>query len=244
MESYVSFTRNIVQAKQPEDILTLEEIKYDQLSHPRAVMTIRRSNGLPYPFLVKTIVQLIERGNGQDPVTRQPFSDLTKQRAFLYNDCLRAFPNYQLNKMNAHNLYQRWVSTYQQDMDSKERDKVRLEAKCFLQAEDLMGIFNSFHGKGSMLNRVSAEAALENGQTWILRDSSVKDTEYDHAYTLTKRVGTQIEHFLIIHRIGDGFYFGAKGIMRGKSATDMAGWFSSYPTIIHLLEANVQLSFD
>jgi len=80
-----------------EDIITTQEFNYDENSHPRSVMTIRRDNNIPYPYFTQSVIDIIQKGDGKDPITRKPFDDLTIQRAFLYQECMEKFPNYSLD---------------------------------------------------------------------------------------------------------------------------------------------------
>jgi hypothetical protein len=240
MNVYSSFTESRT-TEEATDVVTLEEFKYGEHAHPRAVITIRRTNGVPYPFMVSTVMNIINHGDGKDPSTRVPFTVMDRRRALLYNRALTEFPDYTRDGLNTTDLYERWVSIHKPDCEL-DKEKVRLEAQCFLQPEDLIGIFNNFHGSGSMLNRQEAVNALTENTTWILRKSSIQDTQYDKAYALTRIVNGDVRHYAIIHRLGEGFYFNAYGISRGDLAsnqiTDHHGF---YPTIIDLLEDNVQL---
>jgi hypothetical protein len=237
MEEYTGITRQLT-IQHPEDDITAEEFKYDQNSHPRSVMTLRRSNGVPYPYLVNTVVKIITIGDGCDPYTRRPLSQLVRDRAILFSRCLKEFPNYKLTPEKISDLYNRWISCDREDR------LLELEAQCFLQAEDLISIFQSFSGKGSLNNRQEAEKFLaDSGKTWVLRHSSLKDTEYDKAYALTQRVegsgqagsdtGSYV-HTGIVHRVGEGFLSGVR-IYRGESVDSLRHYNASFPTIVHLL---------
>jgi hypothetical protein len=239
MQEYIQFEQHIAK-EEKEDIVTAEEFPTNNNAHPRSVMLVRRTNGLPYPFLTSTVIDIIIKGNGCDPVTRQPFSELTKQRARLYYDCLQEFPAMKISDLNAENLYKRWIGTHKSSSVMDEIvEKTRLEAQCFLQIEDLMGLFRSFNGKGAISNRNSATAFLTStGHTWVLRDCSLRDTKYDKAYVLTFRNGREFEHVPIVHRIGEGFFYDVN-LPRQSSVGGDFSYHESYPTVISLLEEEI-----
>ena len=238
MDTYSSITQDIAR-QETMDPVTWEDFKTDEKAHPRAVMTIRRSNGVPYPYLVSTVMRLIRAGQ-PEPVTRAPFSAITKKRAELYSECMQVFPDYTLEDLDTVDLFRRWQETFNpfSQLSEEQKEHTRLEARCFLQAEDLLTIFKKYQGKGSNENRAKAMDDVAQGYRWILRNSSVRDTEYEKAYALTRNEG-RVCHYLIIHKIGDGFYYNVKNIGRGESAGKFficRPDFAVYPTIIQLLE--------
>jgi hypothetical protein len=241
MQEYAKIARKAT-IEQPEDIITAEEFKYDENAHPRSVMTLRRSNGIPYPYLVQTIIRIIIDGDNRDPVTRCQLSQLTRQRAILFSRCVHEFPDYRLDPTKTVDLYNRWINSYKPEctLSPTEKSRLQLEAQCFLQAEDLMDIFQSFSGKGSLDNRDASEQFLiDSGKKWVLRHSSLKDTEYNKAYALTQIAESgYFTHVAIVHRVGEGF-FSHVALNRGDSTADSFDYFGSYPTIIHLLMAEV-----
>lgn len=239
MEAYIQFMETSIE-KQPTDPITLEDFKYSEKDHPRSIINIRRSNEIPYPYSVPTMTAMISRGQLYDPVTREPLSELAIKRIALYNESLQMFPSYSLD---THDLYQRWLLCRRPDikLSPKQIDCIRLEAYCFLQAENLLGLFQTFAGKGSMLNRQEAEKYLrETGKKWILRTSSLIDTEYNKGYCLSIIKDDRIHHNAIVHKIGDGFYFNV-GIERGQKIENVFTYEKAYPTIIHLLEDQIEL---
>jgi hypothetical protein len=226
MEIYVDMTKKKA-TEEKEDPISAEEL---DTSHPRAVMMLRRSNHVPYPYNTESLYALLTKGDGTDPFTRIPFHDLTRQRIIMYKESLRLFPNYVLDVKN---LYERWVR-------NKDDQKVSLEAKVFLQAEDLVGIFQTFSGKGSMQNREEAEKFLQDtGRTWVLRSSSLIDTEYNKGYTLTQKYMDTYSHAPIVHLIGKGFYYRVD-INRGETIQNTFTYVAEYPTIIDLLTARIR----
>lgn len=230
MELYVDLT-NMLSRNRVDDV-SLEEFKTE---HPRETILIRRSNNIPYPMSVKTAYFILESGDRKDPITREYFSDINIRRIMLYYRAFQQFPNYVLN---VNNLYERWNNTYlyPDDYTYEEKLKIRFEAKCFLQPEDLTALFESFYGDGSFDNRESAIQYLQNSnKNWILRKSSIKDTEFDKAYVLSKKISGDIYHIPIVHKIGDGFYYNVK-IIRGNYANVFENYTDVFPTIIHLLE--------
>jgi hypothetical protein len=228
MQTYSSMTQDIA-IEQQFDPIMYEEFKVDENAHPRAVMTLRRNNNVPYPYMIGTVISLIDSGN-RDPFTRRPFSALAKRRARLYARCMDVFPDYKMKDLDSADLFRRWQELNQNPQGSQEeQDKLRLEAQCFLQPEDLLSIFKAYNGKGSTENRRLSLVDINQEHPWLLRNSSVVDTEYDKAYVLSWKKETDIYHRLIIHRIGEGFYYAVNGIPQG-------GYGGEYPTIIHLLE--------
>lgn len=235
MDAYADFTR--MNSVDETDPVTLEEVEYDENAHPRSVMTIRRANGRPYSYYVNTVLDIIDRGNGRDPITRENFSTNTIRRARLYKCCMVEFPNYKLKDLDVKDLYKRWWISYDDAlMSEKLKSRVRLEARCFLQAPDLKGMFESFSGAGSMDSRRTAEAVLNSENRWLIRDCSVQSTETSKAYALSSWCDGVCSHSLIVHRLGDGFYFRPSGIGRGDSADlPITGYADKFPTIIDLL---------
>ena len=226
IQDYITFNSSVAVENGGEDPITLEEMKS---SHPREIMTIRLSNNKNKAINTTTLKQILDRGLN-NPLTHEPFKNITKQRINLYHKSLEKFPNY---KLDVKNLYGRWLESF-----GKENKNVELEAQCFLQAEDLLTIFEKYNGKGNKTNRVLAEQDIIDGKRdWILRNSSVTDTKLNKAYALTHKINGKICSKLIIHKLGEGFYLEPKGILRGQSAGKKFETFKGvYPTIIHLLE--------
>lgn len=231
---------HLIAKDEKEDIITAEQFPTSDSTHPRSIMLIRRTNRIPYPYLVTTVMDLITKGNGCDPVTRQPFSLLTRQRAELYYKSLCEFPTMKMNELNTSELYHRWINTHKSGtVITDDVRRTRLEAECFLQIEDLLGIFESFHGKGSLLNRKSAEDFLTStNRRWVLRHCSIEDTQYDKAYGLSYRTEKDFFHMLIVHRIGEGFFYGVI-LARNTPVNKNLVYSRSYPTIITLLETEI-----
>lgn len=238
MNEYVSIGQTRVIAER-DDPITMEEFKYDENAHPRLVMMIRRSNGVPYPYHTTTVMELVNRGM-KDPFTQRYFSEITKERARLYLKSLEKFPTYTNRNLNTKEIMEKWLlMKVATSLTEEQKELIRLEAQCFLQPSDLLELFEAYDGKGSMNNRQKAENEITNGvRKWVLRNSSLTDTEYNKAYVLTYKKGDAIHNSLIIHRVGEGFYLGVSGITRNGSAGDrMESYTAVFPTIIHLLEA-------
>jgi hypothetical protein len=147
---------------------------------------------------------------------------------------MEKFPDIRLRDLDTKKIFLDW----EKDCSEKKYTfDIHLKAKVFLQTEDLLTIFQEFNGKGSMSNRASSEEYLEkNGKKWLIRNSSLIDTEYDKAYTLTIKQDTgEYTHSLIIHRIGEGVYYNATGV-RGCPISKVFDYHSSYPTMIDLIE--------
>jgi len=241
MQTYSSIGQSISR-EEKEDIISCEEFPSDENTHPRSVMFVRRTNDRPYPFFTSSIMSIINKGNSCDPVTRERFSNLVIERAKMYNQSLIYFPNYKLKNLNTKDLYLRWINTYKSEKAFTDDEilKIRLEANCFLQAEDLMGIFQTFNGKGSLKNRSnSVEFLSKTKRKWILRHSSLKDTEYNKAYVLTyTNLDDTFSHIVIVHKIGEGFFYNVK-INRQSSVESFLDYDKSYPTIINTLEKEI-----
>lgn len=250
MDVYSEFKAGMIIRTQAEDVLTLEPIRYDAKTHPSSVITVRRANSIPYPLSTTSVVDILEKGNGTDPITRIPFHPMVKERAYLYKKALERFPGYRNESLNTTELYKKWISTFLPDckLAEKEKEEIRLQARCFLQAEDLVGMFKNFAGQGSLSNREQAEKYLtENKQPWILRTCSLATSQYCSAYCLSRRTPSgAFMHVAILNRIGEGFYFSIRAdrgsrvfdqqMFSGKEGVD---YKRGYVTIIDLLEKEV-----
>lgn len=156
---------------------------------------------------------------------------------------IQSFPDVTGRNLDTSTLYDRWRSTYTLDYPVDQIDRTRLEAKCFLQPGDLKEIFNELCGS-DIGSRAVAEAFLdESDKTWLLRKGSVIDTEFEKAYVLSFKImdgsrdGDRYNHTLIVHCIGDCFYFGVTGIGRGESAgKQMEKFYGRYASIVSILE--------
>lgn len=241
MNAYMNLNRTLSMGK--IDPVSLQEFKQDVSTHPRSIMTIRRSHGKPCPISVQTMIDIIEHGNESDPITRRKFSSVEVERAYLYQKCIKTFPDYKMSDINPEKLYQKWIdSKIPGKFSQEEKTKISLEASCFLQPRDLVQIFHDFGSEVNMTRAKAKEYLKKNKNVgWLLRTSSVKDTEYEKAYTISYRLPTgQIVHVLIIHKIGEGFYWGVRGIHMGESAgKKFTGYTYIFPTIVSLLESTV-----
>jgi hypothetical protein len=264
MENYLSF--NFKQSmKQSDDGSTYsrDPISFDRLessdkenSHIRGTMSLRRSNGIPYYYNVDTVLDIINKGDGKDPFTRIPFSSLVKERAKLYKESKLLFPNYTYKNLNVKDLFERWKkyitsSENEQKENFEENRKLNIEAKCFLQAEDLTSIFRKYNGKENLENRPMSERELKNKKdgSWLIRNSSIKGNEHNKAYVFTYKSrynsldekgivvygNPKYTHILIVHKIGEGFFCNVE-LNRGVDITNDIKFGQSYPTIISLLE--------
>lgn len=250
MQLYVDFTNDIAMDAEIDPI-TMDTFEGKD-GHPRSVITLRGSNGVPRPYLTTTVKKMLDLGL-KDPFTRRPFTALIKSRVNLYLQSLKGFPEYTIGMLEQEtgNIFNKWIATYSDDckLSKMEIYKTRVLANCFLQAEDLAFLFSKYHGGGSMENRRLVINDLSDNMysdnmyskdrniSWILRKCSVVDTEYDKAYVISQKVGNRVRHLLIIHRIGEGFYFNVSGIGRGMPAnTPITSYESSHPTIIDILE--------
>lgn len=241
MNQYCAITRDISR-EQKDDFVTLQPLNFvlEENGHPRSTMTIRGSNNVPQAWNVSTIISILDQGNGRHPFTRQPIPLLHQSRARLYQKCINVFPDYKLETLDVNDLFQRFMDTYKEEckLTDEEKTKVRLEAQCFLQVEDLLTIFKEYAGKGKEENRRHSLIDLTKPDTpnWLLRNCSIQDTQYDKAYALSRlKDDGNTYHSLIIHRIGDGFYYNVDLDRNSMIPAQIPSYESSHPTIIHLL---------
>jgi hypothetical protein len=215
---------------------TVDSISMDNLSsHPRGIILVRRRNGIPYPYNIDTILSILKSKNPVDPFTRDPFNKLVIERAFLFKKSIDLFPEYKITPESSIDLFNRWKTA---KVSGFVDERLDIEAKCFLQISDLIGIFQKFSEPGSVLNREMAESYLSQREdgTMILRPSSVTDSEYIKAYAVSYKSGSIIKHSLVIHRIGEGFYIAKASPKRCTKAEDaVLDMESAFPTIIDLL---------
>jgi hypothetical protein len=229
MHAYTKLNNSLLEDEK-DDIITGEEIPTD---HPRKMMTIRLSNGVPFPYSTQTILDICSKGDGKDPQTRQPFDYVTRARASIYKRSTIFFPNYTLGVDNK-DLFQRWL-----DSRISQDDRTHVEASAFLQIEDIL--FQQFNGKGSLENRDEAEKYLknpDNTRKWLLRNSSLIDTQYNKGYVLSFLRNDELFHIPIVHKIGYGFCYNCR-VTRNAVLSDNFSYESDYPTIISLLENNI-----
>ena len=119
-----------------------------------------------------------------------------------------------------------------------------LKAQSLIQPSNIMDYFRSYNGKYNFNNRDECVKELLNkpNNSWILRNSSIKDTDIQKAYCLSFKKNDVIKHYLIIHKIGYGFYFGVK-ILRGKilKNNENFNYIKLYPSIIHLIQEQLSI---
>lgn len=235
MSEYLSF--NIHLANQ--DIL--DPISYDKIylldstSHPRSSMTLLRDNNKPYIYNVNTIINIIEIGNGCDPFTRKKYDEITIERAYLYKKCMDVFPDLKRDIIDYNEIYNEWIN------DVYHPFKL-LKAQCLLQPSNIINNFRSYNGKNNTNNRADCIRELTNkpNNSWILRNSSIKDTEIQKAYCLSIKKKDKIYHYLIIHKIGYGIYF---GVMCNSSKilddSEELNYSKMYPSIVHLIQEQI-----
>jgi len=189
------------------DVVESDEIKTDETMHPRAVITIRRANGIPYPYYVSTVSKILSNG-GLDPFTGKPFSEVTKQRVILYKKAIEMFPEYTVGNLNPKDIYTRWKG--RESLSGIDREKLEVEARAFLQVEDLDDYYRIFSDDNPLNLRKLAEEYLEGKEnnSWIIRNGSVKSTEYNKVYVLSHKRGEEYRHIIIMHCLGEGFICG------------------------------------
>jgi len=231
MNMYLATELNIAKEEGYEDPITLEKLSIlEESSHPRGSIAIRRKNSKPYFYNVKTIVRIIEDGDGKDPFTRQKFDKITMERAYMYYELLLKFPDLKKENINYKSIYNDW-------MTEPNNQNKRLKARCLLQPSDLQNMFREYNGKGCLQSRSKAILELKEKSvgSWILRNSSVKDTETIKCYCLTVKTANGFKHNLVVHKYGAGVYFSVV-FNRQEKITENFKYGKSYPNIIDLIE--------
>lgn len=193
------------------DPISYEQLKYrDKDDHPRHVILVRRSNGVPYPYKVTTIIKLIEHG-GIDPFTRKPFHPLICERANLFKKAVDEFPTLKITADYLVQLYHEWIDEYiLNTIPVTNNTPTMLQARSILQVKDICHMFFPLSGPGSLMNRATAEQMLSMSEkgTWLLRNSSIRGSKYTHIYVLSYvKKKHRVKHILIMHQIGLGFFY-------------------------------------
>lgn len=235
---YISIHQHIAQ-EEGKDPITWDELELlKENPHPRGMITIRRSNNKPYPYNVDSFIKLTET-QARDPFTRQPFRSVDIMRAKLYKECMEKFPNYDMTNRNLLEIFQRWKDTYSSEckLDTNTKYLYQLEARGFLQIEDVTNMFKEYFGKGSMENRQKACDELNDKPkgTWFLRNSSITGDEHNIAYVLSVKDVDIAGHYVIIHRIGAGFFVDV-AIGRGSSCVNDTQCEIILPCFIDVLD--------
>ena len=229
---YVNANDNLV-IENKEDPITYDDLKHP---HPRGIITLRRSNNKPYPMLVDSFLKLVKT-QSVDPFTRQKFKELDIQRALLYKACMDTFPKYDMSRRNCTKIFNRWKKTFTPDhkLDPTTLFCYKLEARGFLQPEDITHIFES-GDKSSSLNREKAEEKLKDQSvgSWLLRYSSLIDDEYNWSFVLSIKLIDKIKHYCIVHRLGEGFFL-ATAIRASKSSSVKP--YKGFSCFIDILES-------
>lgn len=251
MNTYTNSTTSIAYSNKV-DVLSKKDLTCLQLDHPRSSINIRDGDKFS-SFNLNTVASLLLQGK-PNPSTGQPFRKIDIERITMYIESCTIFPGYSLSSLDTRDLYNRWIQTFDKDLNLENPDvfesvkKTRLEARCFLQAEDLVEIFRAYCGKGSLDNRIKAQAELCDKPigSWLIRNTSLKETKYDKPMVITIHIGgeSQFMHKIIIHKIGQGFYLGTSNksdgtkVCRGDSAKDIIlDTVSAQPTIIDMIES-------
>ncbi len=230
MHMYMASAEIIALNESKEDPITFDTLNILKPSpHPRGSLSIRRDNDKPYFYNVGTIIQIIEQGDGKDPFTRQRFDDITQERAYLYYSLVQNFPDLTKEEMDCKQVYTEWMADHNHAMKL-------LKAQCLLQPSDLLDLFHAYDGKGSSANRRQAITEMRNKSvgSWILRNTSVKDTETCKGFCLTVKEITGIRHHLIVHKIGAGVYYAAV-LERKQEIPEQFRYTKVYPSIVHLI---------
>lgn len=229
MSMYMMDCVDIAMSRNSEDPITFEQLNIlKDSSHPRGSISICRDNNKPYFYNVETIIKIIENGDGKDPFTRKPFDSITKERAYLYYSITQKLPNLKKEELDFKTIYTDWLN------DKNDELKL-LKAQCLLQPSDLLDLFREYEGKGSKYNRKHSIIELKNKpkNSWILRNTSVIDTDIYKGYCLSVK-SDNIKHHLIVHKIGYGIYFGVE-LNRNQIIPENFSYDKIYPSIIHLI---------
>lgn len=234
MDYYTKFNQTIAKKEGEDDPISYEPLLLlKKNSHPRSSISIRRPNGTPYFYNTDTITQIINNGDKKDPFTRLPLNKPTLERARLYNLCLQKFPDLKTENIDTKQIYTDWIT------NPTNPDK-KLKAQCLLQPSDLVDIFKSYNGKGSSLNRLAAAHELKQKTvgSWLLRNSSVKDTDTKKGYCISVRTDNHtIKHYLIVHKLGCGIYWGVS-LDSSVEIPETFQYQKEYANIVDLLTEN------
>ncbi len=244
MSSYFTLIEKTSE-EQGNDIISLENLEYNIDSNPRSIVTVRKCNGDLQCYPIHILKQLIDNTN-KDPLTRKKFSYLTRKRVELYLRGIRTFPNHTFRNIDKKKLFEEWKNTYNPNciLTNREKKLKRLEAQCYLLAEDLTNVFKNFDGDGSIYNRKQAEDLIESRKTlWLIRPSSIESTKNNKVYVLSFvniYAENGVDHVLILHSFGEGFYYGAQVNVNGNNADDIiTNNTKQYTNIIALLQKHV-----
>lgn len=204
--------------------------------HPCSQIVLN-SNANPNISVTYLTTELYKIKDEINPVTKLPFTPIIKDKIELYYNCLEKFPNYNIDKLDCKELFNRWLDTfhYNEKYNDKEKELINIEARCFLQPEDLIEIFHSFNETSLGIREEAEKYLRESGRNWILRNSSLVDTPTSKGYALTILYGNKSYSFPIVYKLNEGFYYNVS-LCRGES-TDKPFTFSScYVAIIDLLK--------
>lgn len=236
MENYSLFSHSLAEINQT-DFLTDQQLNILSSKNPRGSINLRYNDDQIVSYNLNTLIDLISKGL-PDPYTKQPFTKNSIRRICLYIEGLKNFPNYKLNTID---LFNRWIETYSDNQLEKSIiEKIRLEARCFLQVEDLRQIFQKYCGNGHLINREFAEAQLKDQSegSWLIRESSIIESMYDKPKVITIKTAQGYRHQPFIHKIGIGFFMiDIWMTQRHSQAKDVSIINDSFqPSIIDLLE--------
>lgn len=208
--------------------------------HPCADIFLSSGVGEDYKsatFKSTHLYEKFKKGDIINPLTGIPYSSFTLEKLELYMKCQEKLPNYNIEKVKSSDIFTRWINSLKKNnnLSDIEKEVVDIEARCFLQPEELVDIFKQFSNKGLAIREEAEKYLKESGKQWILRNCSLKDTDNAKAYALTILYGGVPYSFPIVHRIGDGFYFNVS-LCRGDSIDKFFTFKSFHITIIDLLK--------
>lgn len=127
--------------------------------------------------------------------------DLNQKNLFkMYLECIDTFPTYNMKTYDEKKLYSKWIRSLEdKDIDEILKNKIDIEARCFLMPEDLFSIYKD-------IDRINCEYHLSIGTfQWTIRPSnSVINTNKNYAFSSIGIDGKYI-HSLITFIPGYGY---------------------------------------
>jgi len=151
-----------------------------------------------------------------DPETNQPIHPGFMERIHLYNDSLQMLgKDFQPDEGQVNAIFQQYL------MDEvSERDKMILRSFLFLEDTDVLV---TFQATGKDIRKEAEQRLKERGHgSYLLRTSSVVDSELVKAKVLSFNDNGTINHSMCIHAKGYG-YFAPTGITQEQVMPSLTG---------------------
>lgn len=209
--------------------------------HPCFFILINDNENKCFSFETETLFQKLYFDN-INPLTKEPFTYLEKEKIILYHNCLNKLPKLKKDtKIDKKLLFQTWLDINfkkEKKSDSINQELINLQARLFLNPEDLFGIFfNPNFKKSSLLIREEAEKYLKfSGKQWLLRYSSLVDDDNSKSYALTIIIGGVSRSFAIIYKVNEGYFFNVD-LSRGENTNKNFTYSHSFICIIDLINS-------